>query len=158
MRYNPNDLVEYEPVEEGDYEFVVMNAEETTSQSGNEMIALALQVHVNGRKEPITVLDYLVNTPQSLWVLKDFCNAVSPRIDFDAGQLQAANCIGLTGTAHLVLGEENSKGKRYMEVERYIVPEENSGPSSTDEATRTEETALTANPSSQPPEQDDIPF
>ena len=31
MRYNPNDVVEYELVDKGDYEFVVVAAEDCTS-------------------------------------------------------------------------------------------------------------------------------
>ena len=122
MQYNPNDLVEYEPVEEGDYGFVVVNAEDATSQSGNEMIALTLQVDVEGRQEPITVFDQLVNTPKALWVLKSFCHSVSPSIDFEAGELEAANCIGASGTAHLVLGDANKNGRRYMTVGHYVRP------------------------------------
>ena len=120
MQYNPQDLVEYEPVEEGDYGFVVVNAEDTTSRKGNEMVALTLQVDVEGREKPITVFDQLVNTPGSLWVLKAFCQSVTPSIDFEAGELQSVNCIGGTGVAHLVLGDENPKGNRYMEVAYYV--------------------------------------
>ena len=137
MQYNPQDLVEYEPVEEGNYEFAVVNAEDATSQSGNEMIALTLQVDVEGREEPITVFDQLVNTPKALWVLKAFCRSVTPPIDFDAGELEAANCIGATGIAHLVLGDRNEKGRRYMQVSYYV--QRNDGP--VEKSTATAETA-----------------
>ena len=122
MKYNPDDLVEMEPVEEGNREFVVVNATEAVSKSGgNPMMELELQVEA-GRDKPLTVFDRLVNTPKSLWVLKNFCEAVSPRIDFQAGELLPANVIGVTGKAHLVLGEENAKGKRFMQVDHYIIP------------------------------------
>ena len=120
MQYNPQDLVEYEPVEEGDYGFVVVNAEDTTSRNGNEMLSLTLQVDVQGREKPITVFDQLVNTPAALWVLKAFCQSVTPFIDFEAGQLQAANCIGAAGVSHLILGDETPKGRRFMQVGHYV--------------------------------------
>ena len=127
MQFNPNDLVEYKPVEEGNYVFVVVNAEDATSQRGNEMIELTLQVDIADREDPIKVFDRLVNTPKALWMLKQFCQAVSPSINFEAGELIAANCIGLIGTAHLILGDENPKGRRYMEVAYYVVPKDNTG-------------------------------
>lgn len=124
MKYNPDDLVEMEPVEERDYKFTLVNATETVSKSGgNHMIELEHQFEV-GRSKPLTVYGRLVVTPNSLWVVRDFCNAVSPRIDFRAGELLPANIIGATGKAHLVLGEENAKGKRYMQVGYYIVPDD----------------------------------
>ena len=126
MEWNPEDLVEYEPVEENNYEFVVVGANEAVSKNANPMIEMELQFEV-GRKEPITVFDRLVNTPKALWMLKQFCQAVSPSINFEAGELIAANCIGLIGTAHLILGDENPKGRRYMEVAYYVVPKDNTG-------------------------------
>jgi len=69
MKFNHRDMIRYDRVKEGDYDFVVVNAEDTTSQSGNAVIAMTLQVDVEGREQPITVFDHLVNTPQSLWKL-----------------------------------------------------------------------------------------
>ena len=140
MQYNPDEMIEHIPVEEGDYEFSVVNANEATSKNGNDMIELELQCEV-GRDKPITVFDRLVNTPGSLWVVKDFCNAVAPRLNFDAGELEAANCIGLTGKAHLLLGAENNKGRRYMEVACYVQRSDGSHEPSTASvsATQTEE-------------------
>ena len=124
MRYNPNDVVEYELVDKGDYEFVVVDAEDCTSRNNNEMISLQLQCDV-GREEPITVFDQLVNTPKSLWMLRSFCRSVLPAIDFEAGQLEAANCIGALGTAHLVLGKKNKQDRQYMEVSHYLPRKDN---------------------------------
>ena len=156
MQFNPKDLIEYTPVEEGDYEFVVVEARDTTSKQGNEMVELELQFEV-GRDKPITVFGRLVNTPKALWVIKEFCQAVSPHIEFEAGQLQAVNCIGLTGTAHLILGEENDKGRRYMEIDRYIVPEKNSGELPVSQSARTEDGQPEKEQSS-PVGKDDWPF
>ena len=58
MRYNPS---EYTPrgnfsIDEGDYDFTVFNADETTSTKDNEMIELELLFEV-GRDKPLTVYE-----------------------------------------------------------------------------------------------------
>ena len=159
MQFNPNDLVEYEPVDKGDYEFVVVAAEDSISKNGNEMISLELQCEV-GRDKPITVYDQLVSTAKSLWVLKSFCRSVSPSIDFESGQLEAANCIGATGIAHLVLGEENKRGRRYMEVEHYVAKKDDASEKLlTDEATAADTNSKAESPEEQQQEvSNDPPF
>ena len=155
MKDNPDDLVEMESVEEGDYEFVVVNATETISKSGgNPMMELEFQVEA-GRDKPLTVFDRLVITPKSLWVLKNFCEAVSPRIDFQAGELLPANIIGVTGKARLIRGEPNPKGKRYMEVDYYVVPDETAVGSG---STTVSDTSKTNAPAPSDLELENIPF
>mgnify|MGYP005831656277 CR=1 FL=1 len=120
MNWNPDEHVDtgggFTPIDEGEYDFTVTSATEATSKAGNEMIELQMAFDI-GRSDPLKIYDRLVNTPKALWKVKDFCEVTG--LKFDTGELAAANCIGLQGKAYLHLGQENDKGKRYMEVRYY---------------------------------------
>ena len=121
--FNKDDYEELAPmkVDDGDYPFAIINATETLSKAGNEMINLEIQVDV-GAEKPMTVYDRLVFTTKALFRIKDFCDGVGLGEQWEGGMLDAEDCLGIEGTAHLVLGLENDKGKRYMEVGWYVKP------------------------------------
>ena len=116
--YNPND---YDPskaafeAKSGKYDFVVMSANEQTSKSSNEMIALELQVNIGDRE--IKVYDYLVFHPKCTNKIHDFCDVTG--LPFD-GSLTAVQCDGCKGRANFVLGEAKANGNRYLEVGYYL--------------------------------------
>ena len=119
--YDPTkDGGKFVPPPEGDYEFSVLEATDKTSVAGNEMLALTLAFEI-GRDKPLNVFDQLVFVPKAIWKAAQFCHATGH--DFDSGNLEALAAIGLSGKAHLELGEENAKGKRYMTVAYYCKPE-----------------------------------
>ena len=122
VRYDPNDYDpnahgRFEPIPDGDYAFSVVNATESTSKNGNPMITLEMVFDV-GREKELTVFDRLVFVPAAIWKVAQFCQATG--LDFGRGDLEPEDAFGSGGTAHLALGEENSKGKRYMEVDEYL--------------------------------------
>lgn len=124
-RFDPNDYDPskdaggFTPPPEGDYEFTVTNAEQRQSQAGNDMLNVALSFEIDGR--PLNVFDSLVFVPKAIWKIAQFCQATGH--DFRSGELEASDCMGMSGKAHLVLGEPNNKGRRYMQVAYYCKPE-----------------------------------
>lgn len=120
MQYNPDDYepMDFAPIVPGKYEFVVVAADEAQSKNGNDMISLSLQVTVPDRDNGVKVYDYLVSTAKALFKIEQFCKATG--IDFNSGNLEAEDCLGLEGVALFRLGEKKSDGKQYLEVDRYL--------------------------------------
>ncbi len=155
MQYNPDDSTKFAATENGRYDFTVVNARDTISNNNNEMIELELQLDV-GQSKPLTIYDNLVNSPNSLWRIEEFCNAVG--LDFKTGNLDANACIGRVGHADIVLGEPRTKGKnvgkRFMEVDVYVPLE---GFAEQPGAESESKPQSIQSPRQQPPD-DDIPF
>ena len=117
-RYNPDD---YDPSNrpdfslppEGDYPFVVVGAEDRTSQAGNAMLNMKMAFDV-GREKDLTVYNNLVFTAKAMGFVHDFCACVGH--DFSAGSITPQDVQGSSGIAHLKVGKANSNGKTFMEV------------------------------------------
>ena len=136
MKFNPEEKTTTTPVADGDYDFTLTDAAEKISKGGNNMIEITLEVEV-GRAGPYTIFDRLLSIPASLWRLEQFCAAVSPPLNYAAGEVEAQTCIGLSGRAHLSLGDPSPNGKRFMKVDRYLP--------------RSKNTSAPSEPSSDPP-------
>jgi len=99
MRFNPTNM---EPVgarlTPGWHVLRVSQAEETTSQAGNEMIRLSLTPPAGG----ITLRDYLVASPKALWKVKQFAEAAGLGHLFDQGTLRASDIEGRLVEVELV--------------------------------------------------------
>ena len=119
-KYDPENDGVFKPPPEGDYEFIVVEANEQTSKAGNEMVNLKLAVEI-GRDKPMTTYDRLVFHDNCINRIHGFCAATGA--DFSRGELTAPDCIGRSGRAHLKLGDPNKDGKRYMEVTYYCKPQ-----------------------------------
>jgi hypothetical protein len=89
----------------GTYDFEVAHAEDTTSQAGNDMIALDLHVY-NTASERKTLKDYLVASME--WKLRHCAYACGLGDKYETGELSAADFIGCAG--RLRLGIEKSAG------------------------------------------------
>ena len=120
--YDPTATGKFEPVPAGDYQFCVIGAEEKTSKAGNSMLELRFDFDV-GRETGINVYDRLVFVPSAIWKVHQFGAATGLTDAFNGGELTPYDVAGVSGTARLVLGKENSKGKRYMEVDEYLPAE-----------------------------------
>lgn len=92
-------------VEPGDYQVEVVDAVETTSKNGHEMIELKLKT-----SEGSYLYDFLVFIPSAFWKIDAFRastgETVTPEEDVE---LTADDLIGRTGTARLVLEEYNGR-------------------------------------------------
>jgi hypothetical protein len=103
-------------VEAGDYEVEVIDAVETVSKSGHEMIELKLKTSAGS-----IFYDFLVFTPSAFWKIDAFRaatgEAVTPDLDVD---LTPDDLIGRTGRARLVVEEYN--GRKRNKLAAWLVP------------------------------------
>ncbi len=107
-------------VEPGDYIVEVLNAEESVSKQGNELIELKLKVEPSGA----ILYDNLVFTPNAFWKIDAFRastgETVKPDEDVD---VLADDLIGRKGRVRLAVDEYN--GRKRNKVAAWLVPETN---------------------------------
>ena len=107
-------------VEPGDYQVEVVDAVETTSKNGHEMIELKLKT-----SEGSYLYDFLVFIPSAFWKIDAFRAAtgesVTPEEDVE---ITPDDLIGRTGTARLALEEYN--GRKRNKVAAWLTGNANS--------------------------------
>lgn len=104
-------------VEPGDYNVEVINAEETMSQKGHDMIELKLRIDPSGA----IMFDHLVFTPNAFWKIDSFRAATGEKIVPDEEvELLADDIIGRTGRARLIVEEYN--GRKRNKVVAWLTP------------------------------------
>ena len=92
-------------VEPGDYEVEVIDAVETTSKNGHEMIELKLKT-----TEGSYLYDFLVFIPSAFWKIDAFRAATGETVTPDEDvEITADDLIGRTGTARLIIEEYNER-------------------------------------------------
>ena len=132
-------------VEPGDHPVEVIDAVESFSRSGHEMIELKLRTSAGSY-----LYDFLVFIPSAFWKIDSFRaatgEAVTPEDDVE---IVADDLIGRTGTARLIVEEYN--GKKRNKVAAWLASKAGRMPA-----------MPTAKPATQPQpqstEDDDIPF
>jgi hypothetical protein len=135
-------------VEPGDYEVEVIDAIETVSKTGHEMIELKLRTSAGS-----ILYDFLVFIPNAFWKIDAFRaatgEAVTPAEDVE---IIADDLIGRTGTARLTV--EEFKGKKRNKVASWLTRRAGTKP-----APRAASAAKpTAQPQPETEEDDNIPF
>lgn len=85
----------------GKYAFEVLEAEEKQSKAGNDMIALKIGILHNGSMNG--VFDYLVSGEKTAYKVRHFADAVGMLAEYEKGQLNAADLVGLTGECQIVI-------------------------------------------------------
>jgi hypothetical protein len=78
----------------GEYDFDVLNAEDTLSKSGNPMIKITIGLYIDGSVKN-RVFDYLLPAMEAK--LRHFCDTVGLLKQYEAGTLEAADCVGRSG-------------------------------------------------------------
>lgn len=87
---------------EGEYDFHVIDAEDTRSRAGSEMIKLTLTItDKNGKAR--TVFDYLL--PALMYKVKHFSDASGLEEKYESGGYSAGDCIGKRGRLKLVIDQ-----------------------------------------------------
>lgn len=145
--YNANTPTERpDHVEPGDYPVEVIDAVESLSKTGHEMIELKLKTSAGSY-----LYDFLVFIPNAYWKIDAFRAAtgevVTPEDDVE---ITADDLIGRTGTARLVI--EEYKGKQRNKVAAWLTPKPGAKPAPTAKA------KPATQPQPQATEDDDIPF
>jgi len=134
-------------VEPGDYEVEIVDAVETLSKSGHEMIELKLKTSAGSY-----LYDFLVFIPNAYWKIDSFRAATGEAVTPDEEtEISADDLVGRTGTARLVIEEYN--GKKRNKVVAWLTPKPERTPA---------KVAPIAKPATQfqpkSIEDDDIPF
>ena len=100
---------------EGKFSFEVAKAEQKTSKSGNDMIAITLHVYDGKGGAKVFVYDWLTSAFKKKVV--DFCRCVGLSDLVEGGELTATRCLQRTGEVHLI--QEEYEGKKRNKVDRY---------------------------------------
>jgi hypothetical protein len=137
----------------GYYQFEVIEAAETISKAGNEMIKLTLKIWDEHGKER-KMFDYLLDSMARK--LKHFCVHTGQADKYENASLDANNCYGKTGTVQISIekGKPNPNGGMYEDrnsVVDYVAGVEPSM------STPLANTRMTA-PPAKPDFDDDVPF
>jgi hypothetical protein len=109
----PNERPDF--VEPGDHEVEVVDAIETISKGGHEMIELKLKTSAGSY-----LYDFLVFIPTAFWKIDAFRAATGEEVTPDQDvEITSDHVIGRTGTARLTVEEYN--GKKRNKVAAWIV-------------------------------------
>jgi hypothetical protein len=113
--YNASTPIERpDHVEAGDYEVEVIDAIETVSKTGHEMIELKLKTSAGS-----ILYDFLVFIPNSFWKIDAFRAATGDIvITDDEVEIIGDDLIGRTGSARLIV--EEFKGKKRNKVAAWL--------------------------------------
>lgn len=104
-------------VEPGEYTVEVVNAEETVSQKGSDMIELKLRVQPSGA----TMFDHLVFMESAFWKIDSFRAATGETVTPEEEvEIQADDLIGRTGRARLTVEEFN--GRKRNKIAAWLPP------------------------------------
>jgi hypothetical protein len=111
-------------LEPGEYAFEVIEATDAVSSKGNEMIKLGLKVYRQPAGSRFVKDCVLEKMPHKL---KHFAFSTGLGQLYLQGGFNAADCIGRTGRAMIIVEQYN--GKDTNKVEDYVVPTETEMPS-----------------------------
>lgn len=103
MNFQPKeekDLKTFDPLPAADYDFDILNAEDTISKSGNPMIKINIGLYVDGKVKN-RVFDYLLPSMEAK--LRHFCDTVGLLSQYQNGTLESADCIGRSGKARIAI-------------------------------------------------------
>jgi hypothetical protein len=110
----------------GEYDFEVTSAEDKVSKNQSEMIALKLNVYVDGK--PRQMRDWLLES--MAYKLRHFCGATGLLPKYEAGTLKAEDCVGRAGRLTVIIKDDPQYGPQNS-IKDYMVPKATTEPAMT---------------------------
>jgi len=118
MDFNAQQMRADALIQEGRYKFVVKDAREKRSATGNDMLNLKLGLKIGDRE--VTQWSSLILIPKMFWKFEHFCKAVGLTDKMEAGRVMAQDCLGREGEVEIVQKTDNLTGELSNEVKDYI--------------------------------------
>lgn len=112
----------------GEYDFEVMEATETNSKAGNDMIELVMRVY-NSDGGYTRVMDWLVSIDSVAYKIRHFAATIGMIAEYEKGELKADKLVGKVGRCKLVIKKD--KTGEYPDkngIADYIKPAEGAAP------------------------------
>ena len=100
-----NEIQESALAPETEYDFDVLDAEDAISKIGNPMIKVTVGLYI-GSTVKNRVFDYLLPAMEAK--LRHFCDTTGLLSKYEAGTLEAADCVGRSGRVKIAI--EPAKG------------------------------------------------
>jgi hypothetical protein len=100
-----------------DYDFDVLMAEDLISKNLNPMIKVIIGLYIDGAVKN-QIFDYLL--PAMEGKLRHFCDTVGLLSQYEAGQLEAADCVGRSGRVKIAIKPEKNGYSAKNIVRDYI--------------------------------------
>jgi hypothetical protein len=101
----------------GEYDFDVLDAEDTLSKARNPMIKVNIGLYVDGQVKN-RVFDYLLPAMEAK--LRHFCDTVGLLSQYESGRLEAADCVGRSGRAKIGIAPAKDSYAAKNEVKDYV--------------------------------------
>ena len=83
-----------------EYDFEVLNAEDSISKNNNPMIKVTIGIYIDGKVKN-RIFDYLLPSMEAK--LRHFCDTVGLLAQYEAGTLEAADCSGRSGCVRIAI-------------------------------------------------------
>lgn len=121
-KYNHKDAVLCWPA--GDYEGVLVDVLDGASRAGDPMYTLTIECY-NSNGQTVRIKEYIVQTPQWVWKLKKWAQAVGQEDTFKADAFNIEEHVGANVTVSLEI--EAQEGYDEKNVIRGVKPLERTG-------------------------------
>lgn len=111
MRFQPKterEIAEAGLLPAGEYDFEVIEAEDTQSKAGNDMVALKLSVYDNKDGATRRVDDWLVDTDGGAYKIRHFASATGLLTLYEKGSLPASEMIGRVGRCKIAIRKDKT--------------------------------------------------
>lgn len=106
----------------GNYKFIVLDAKEETSKSGNDMVKLTLRIIKEDGEDGPKMFDYLVQDEFSFWKIDSFLKSCDKHPgEGEDVSINADSMIGWEGTADFK--QDTYNGNTNMKVAAYTWPD-----------------------------------
>lgn len=122
MRFEPKTEKEVQEMnlrDPGEYDFLVVEAEDKLSRAGNDMAEIKLQME-DGQGRRFHITDYLVGTDGMAYKVRHFAEAVGLLAEYEKGNLPAEIMTGRTGRCKVGIKPAQGQYRAQNTVTDYI--------------------------------------